>query len=524
MPANPRPTAGDLVTKDNLLIGMPFVEFAPVVAGVQQPFINLGIVDSFELAKELETLALESSQSGLRVTVRELVTRIDPEATIGLFNFEATVLRFILGSTSLTPVSQNPAVVVTNEEVEATQDHLDYLDLANSPVNAGSVVVTPAPNVSELVGVGDGTGGDTFGDFELANKIRLLADITGTIDVDNNGTITAYTVIAEGAAASGNEVEVRVGTSSTSGQLRFNVGGSPANVIGSITATYTPSFTLVEGLRGGSLLTVGFAFSDDGGVFTNETTDANSAAAADVTLLPATPVATVDAFYIGRQDGRFDRMVFNISTAGSGYTAVWQYSAGNGTWTPLSNVTDETNAFKIAGTPLDVTFDVPAGWVPDTVNSEEAHWLRLLVTGVTAPAGATGTQIWVSRADDYVVDLKNGRLQLHTDPDKATGESRALIYGQSVHVDYTWEQFDHNVILPFTQTQFSGVARIRHLADVGINIIWDVPSAQILLTDDSLTFADDDFTVGTLSLKILSAGGSAPFGTMKVFSEPEAAN
>ena len=103
MSVETRPT--DVVTKENLLIGMPIVEFSPTVGGVAQPFIPLGIMDSAELAKELDAIALEDSSSGTRVTVTELITRIDPAFNVGIFNFAANVLQFTLGSTSLTPVT-----------------------------------------------------------------------------------------------------------------------------------------------------------------------------------------------------------------------------------------------------------------------------------------------------------------------------------------------------------------------------------------------------------------------------------
>lgn len=374
MPANPRPT--DIITSDNLLIGMPFVEFGVNIAGVPSPLANLGIVDSAELAKALDELALESSQSGTRVTVRQLITRVDPEFTVGLFNFAPEVLQFTLGSSSLTAVSAAAAQAVTDEEVTTTTDPEDFLDLANRLLNSGSVTVTAAAVVDEQIGVGTGALGASSGEFTLDFKVSAVADVTRIETVAPDGTITAYTPIAVAAAAAGNEVEVVVGTGADSGDLQFFVGGVafdiPAGEV--VEGDYEPSFTLTEG---------------------------------------------------------------------------------------------------------------------------------------------------IAAADDYTMALKEGRIRVIHEATKATG-TQVIIAGQGVFADYTYNRLAHSDLKPFTQTSFTGVARIRHLTDVGINLIWDIPSAQILLSDEALTFADDDFTVGNLTLKILDAGGSDRFGTLQVFSETQA--
>lgn len=513
MSVEPRPT--DNVTKNNLLLGMPFVEFA----STGQPYENLGIVDSAELAKELESIALESSQSGVRVTVRELPTRINPQLNVGVFNFAAAVLRYTLGSASKVAVSANAAQAVTNERITATTDRLDFLDLANRALNAGSVVVTPGAITAESLGTGDGTKGALSGDYKLAYKVRLFGDVAGTIDVNNNGVVTSYTPVAVGGSGVGLKVEVVVGTGLDSGNLQFFNAAVAVNLTGTISATYTPSFTLVEGLPGGSLDAVIAAQSDDGGVFTNETTDANSVGLADVTLTPAVPVAA-DAFYVAAT-APFDRARFSISTAGANYTGVWEYHNGSA-WVSLANVTDKTNVFKIAGAALDVTWDMPSDWRAITVNSVGPYfYIRLRVATVAGPTGATGSQIWTSLSNDYLADLKGGRLQLHHDADKTAGY-RPILAGQPVDVDYTYNRPAHTTIQPFTQLSFDGKCRIRMLSDVGINLVWEIPSAQILVTNDSLGFADDNFAVGNATLKLLD-DPTLRFGTMKVYSESEAA-
>src|SRR5689334_92565 len=160
-----RPT--DLVTPSNLLIGMPFVEFAVSSGGVIQPYQAVGVVDSAELAKALETVTLESAQSGVRVLLRELPTRVLPQLNIGIYNFSADILRYTLGSSVKTSIAAASAAVVTDDPVQTTTDPLDFLDLAHTGLNAGSVVVTPATVTAEQVGVGDGTKGAISGDYAL---------------------------------------------------------------------------------------------------------------------------------------------------------------------------------------------------------------------------------------------------------------------------------------------------------------------------------------------------------------------
>ena len=127
------------------------------------------------------------------------------------------------------------------------------------------------------------------------------------------------------------------------------------------------------------------------------------------------------------------------------------------------------------------------------------------------------------RGVGFVVDLKNGRIQISTDATKAAG-FLPLIAGQSVDVDYTYNRLAHNSIQPFTQTITAGTARIRHLPDVGSNWVWDIPSAEIQVTDDDLTWDDENFAVGNVTLKILDAGGAQRFGTLQVYDRAQSGN
>lgn len=143
---------------------------------------------------------------------------------------------------------------------------------------------------------------------------------------------------------------------------------------------------------------MGAAIQDDGGVFTVDTTDANSAAANDVALLPAVP-AVNDAFYFGNTR-RFDKLTLNIGQAGAGtWTFAWEYWDGD-SWEALSGVTDDTTAFKAAAGNHDVTFTAPTNWATTTVSAVTNYFIRARVATYSAVVTQPlGTQAWVNPTD-----------------------------------------------------------------------------------------------------------------------------
>ena len=146
------------------------------------------------------------------------------------------------------------------------------------------------------------------------------------------------------------------------------------------------------------------AQADDGGVQTDEAAEANSAAANDMTLLPAVPVVN-DAYYFGA-NGPFNQLTVNIGTQGDGtWTIVWEYYNGSA-WVALAGVTDGTLAFEAAVGNRDVDFTRPADWARVAVNGVTAFWIRARVSVfnavVTQPLG---TQAWVSGSGEVALEL-----------------------------------------------------------------------------------------------------------------------
>jgi hypothetical protein len=137
------------------------------------------------------------------------------------------------------------------------------------------------------------------------------------------------------------------------------------------------------------------AVADDGGVQTDETAEANSAAASDMTVLPAVP-AVNDAYYYGC-DSKFDLLTINIGTQGDGtWEVTWEYYNGNTTaWTALSGVTDGTAHYEAAGGNRDVEFTMPSAWDLTTVDGDNLYYIRSRVSSYTAVVTQPlGTQAW----------------------------------------------------------------------------------------------------------------------------------
>jgi hypothetical protein len=136
------------------------------------------------------------------------------------------------------------------------------------------------------------------------------------------------------------------------------------------------------------------AVADDGGATTDETAVAQSAAANDMTLLPAVPV-TNDAYYFG-SSYPFDEMILNIGTAGNGvWTLAWEYYDNDTTWHALAGLVDGTSAFKAAVGLRSVTFTRPGTWQTVAIGGiGPFYWIRAVVTYTSIVTQPKGTQSW----------------------------------------------------------------------------------------------------------------------------------
>ena len=141
---------------------------------------------------------------------------------------------------------------------------------------------------------------------------------------------------------------------------------------------------------------VGGAVADDGGVETDETTEANEDTADDMTLTPAAPVSG-DAFYVGFKRP-FSAILLNVSTAADcdSFTIQWEYSTGSDNWSALSGITDSTNNYRTAGINT-IKWTVPSDWATDEVGSISGlYWARgRYLSSIGFVSSPKGQQVWI---------------------------------------------------------------------------------------------------------------------------------
>jgi hypothetical protein len=144
------------------------------------------------------------------------------------------------------------------------------------------------------------------------------------------------------------------------------------------------------------------AFQDDGGTFTDFTTEAKEAGGAgDVDLLPATP-QTGDAFYFGDQDTLFTSLHIDLNTVMTGSpTIVWEYYNG-ATWSTLPSINDETSSFTAPGGGMRrVVWSLPTDWATTEINDVTAYWVRARLS-VLGTGTADADQIWTDKTFEDV--------------------------------------------------------------------------------------------------------------------------
>jgi len=147
--------------------------------------------------------------------------------------------------------------------------------------------------------------------------------------------------------------------------------------------------------------TWGFAWSDDGGVFTSMVTELENATADDVTLWPAAP-AVDDAFYFGwaaapvSTDTQEMTVILQVSQAATGVnmTTVCEYYDG-ATWSTLTLTQDSTGGLLPTTTGIHTfRFDAPSDWASTAVSGQTMFYIRFRCTAFTAltqrPLGQQG--------------------------------------------------------------------------------------------------------------------------------------
>ena len=224
---------------------------------------------------------------------------------------------------------------------------------------------------------------DSGGGLTVRNGVGASTVINNAVDVLISG-------VSEGTSVQliANET---VGTITAGDVLAFGLADSNGEF--SFSLNYEGAFgaglDVIIRCRNQGFPTAGIA--DDGGVFTDETTNNNSAVENDITLMPSGSAATNDAYYWGHSE-EFNQLKLEVSQAASvGYCSLdWQYWNGS-SWTTLSNVVDGTDEFENLGLNI-VSWDTPTGWSTTSVNSQGPYYyVRARNTGLpvvgTQPLG-----------------------------------------------------------------------------------------------------------------------------------------
>jgi hypothetical protein len=142
------------------------------------------------------------------------------------------------------------------------------------------------------------------------------------------------------------------------------------------------------------------AATETTGTKTDDTTNAVSAGASDMALVPA--ATNTSGYYFGYAT-KFDQVILTLGTSGTGtYTLTWEYSTGADGWSALT-VTDNTGDYKNAPAVYTIDIaetDIPADWATDTIDSVgPIYWIRARSDAGTVTINPLGTQAWIAGAN-----------------------------------------------------------------------------------------------------------------------------
>ena len=147
---------------------------------------------------------------------------------------------------------------------------------------------------------------------------------------------------------------------------------------------------------------VAAAIEDDGGVFTDQTADAQDTGNNDVDVFSSNAIG--DAFYIGGHDTFAGLTINGPSTNGGTGVGVWEYWNGS-SWATLTTTLDDSNVLQslpiLSFNPADeVRWDPPVDWATTTVNGQGPfYYVRARVT-------TAGSPVLTSRIDLVAGDVK----------------------------------------------------------------------------------------------------------------------
>lgn len=234
--------------------------------------------------------------------------------------------------------------------------------------------------------------------------------------------------------------------------------------------------------------------------YTDNSVEADSAAGSAFTI----NADAGDFLYIGKAT-QFQSFRIDVSTGMVGYTGtLWEYWNGSA-WATLS--TTGTATFASDAT---VTFTIPGSWTENTVNGQNAFWLRF---SQTAAAPATPATV-----------LSIGRLALVENTDytldpgtvTADGRIRALAAGkvadgEEIKVSYSYGTVTALISNLANAATAEGSARLEVHPQSGRGLSFDIeiPKCQIK-NNGNLALSDEQFMKIPLQLVVLDDTDNSP--------------
>jgi len=216
--------------------------------------------------------------------------------------------------------------------------------------------------------------------------------------------------------------------------------------------------------------------------------------------------ATITAEAVGTGDGVIGTTPgdFSLDFKVVDFNDLTTVTVGGVAVTPVTGATPSPGEVTVTGGTGATSSELDFGTIP-------ASGAAIVVTYTPAFTFANLT--------DYVVDPVLGRIRMLAVGTEATDKLRP---NQPMLADYSYNRRATTDLKPFTRTQRDGKCTIKHLTDIGVNFIWTIPSATLLITDDALTFGAEEFGTATLALSVNDAGGTDRFGTLELASETQA--
>lgn len=210
-------------------------------------------------------------------------------------------------------------------------------------------------HASGLVTVNISEGGDTPGVTQTgAGTNEIVNAVTTTVQgVTEGSTILMIATETVGDVTAGDTISGMSGQADESGELT----ASSHNYEGDLDVRTT--------VRNAGLLNA--SVQEDGAVFTDKLSGANSSTADTMDLFADSAAATGDKHYFGCIE-EFEELVIQVTTAGTGtYTLTWEY--WNGAWTSLSVSAAASADLKTLGREK-ISFTAPSDWAATAVTND----------------------------------------------------------------------------------------------------------------------------------------------------------